>query len=113
MDCMTFHLLSVFQSAVAETQQFYISNRLKKLNRVSIRQFVQRVQQLNGYLNLLPCLFYSGCMTKLTKAMEPFSDVDLASHTPLARPVQAHGGLLYPRVSVSYSKHLNASKRPS
>jgi hypothetical protein len=34
---------------------------LKKPNRVPIRQFVQRVQQLNGYLDLLPCLLYSEC----------------------------------------------------
>ena len=32
MDCITFHLLMVFWSDVAETQQFYISSRLKKLN---------------------------------------------------------------------------------
>ena len=59
MDCVTFHLLSVFQSDAAETQQFYISNGLKKPNRVPIRQFVQRIQQLNGYLDLLTFLFYS------------------------------------------------------
>ena len=59
--CMTFHLLLVFRSDAAETQYFYISTglKLKKPNRVPIRQFVQRVQQLNGYLHLLPCLFYS------------------------------------------------------
>jgi hypothetical protein len=45
MDCVTFHLLSVFRSDVAETQQFYISNGLKKPNRVLIRQFVQRVSR--------------------------------------------------------------------
>ncbi len=43
MDCVTFHLLTVFRSDAAETQQFYISNRLKKPNHVPIRQFVQRV----------------------------------------------------------------------
>ncbi len=80
MDCVTFHLLPVFRSDVAETQRFYISNGLKKPNRVPIRQFVQRVQQLNGYLNLLPCLFYSKQATKLTKAVQAFDDVDLASH---------------------------------
>ena len=80
MDCVTFHLLTVFRSDAAETQQFYISNGLKKPNRVPIRQFVQRVQQLNGYLNLLPCLFYSDRATKLTKAVQAFDDVDLASH---------------------------------
>ena len=36
MDCITFHLLVVFRSDVAETQQFYISNGLKKPNRVPI-----------------------------------------------------------------------------
>ncbi len=37
MDCVTFHLLSVFWSDAAKTQGFYISNGLKKPNRVSIR----------------------------------------------------------------------------
>ena len=76
MDCVTFHLLSVFRSDAAETQHFYISNGLKKPNRVPIRQFVQRVQQLNGYLHLLPCLFYSERATKLTKEVEPFDDAN-------------------------------------
>jgi hypothetical protein len=80
MDCVTFHLLTVFRSDAAETERFYISNGLKKPNRVPIRQFVQRIQQLNGYLNLLPCLFYSERATKLTKAVQSFDDPDLASH---------------------------------
>ncbi len=80
MDCITFHLLTVFQSAVAETQRFYISNELKKPNQVPIMQFVQRIQQLNGYLDLLPCIFYSEHATKLTKVVQAFDDVDLASH---------------------------------
>ena len=32
MDCITFHLLTVFWSDTAEPQQFYISNMLKKQN---------------------------------------------------------------------------------
>ena len=87
-DCMTFHLLSVFRRDTAETQRFYISNGLKKPIRVPIRQFVQRVQQLNGYLDLLPCLFYSECATKLTKFVEPFDDADLAS--PILRMARKH-----------------------
>ncbi len=79
-DCVTFHLLKVFWSDSAETQCFYISNGLKKLNRVPIRQFVQRIQQLNGYLDLLSCLFYSEHATKLTKVVQAFDDADLASH---------------------------------
>ncbi len=80
MDCVTFRLLTVFQSDVAKTQRLYISNGLKKPNRVPIRQFVQRIQQFNGYLDLLSCLFYSKCATKLTKVLQAFDDVDLASH---------------------------------
>ncbi len=53
------HLLTVFCNDAAETKRYYISNCLKKPNWVPIRQFVQRVQQLNSYLELLPCLYYS------------------------------------------------------
>jgi len=80
MDRISFHLLLVFQSDAAETQRFYISNGFKKPNRVSIRQFVQRVQQLNGYLDLVPCLFYSEQATKLTKVVELFDDAELAGN---------------------------------
>jgi len=58
----------------------YINNGLKTPNRVPIRQFVQRIQQLNGYLDLFPSLFYSDCTTKLTKVLKPFDATDLASH---------------------------------
>ncbi len=39
---------------------------------------MQRIQQLNGYL--VPCLFYSEHATKLTKLVQAFNDVELASH---------------------------------
>eukprot|EP00804_Cyclotella_cryptica_P019249 CCRYP_006145-RA/>CCRYP_006145-RA protein AED:0.47 eAED:0.41 QI:0/0/0/0.5/1/1/2/0/578 len=80
MECVSFHLLTVFRNDAAETQRFYISNGLKKPNRVPIRQFISRIQQLNGYLDLLPCLYYSNRATKLTTAVKPFDDPDLASH---------------------------------
>ncbi len=41
---------------------------------------MQRIQQLNGYLDLLPSLFYSELATKLTKVVQAFDDADLASH---------------------------------
>jgi hypothetical protein len=88
MDCMTFHLLLVYWSGMAETQRFYINNGLKKPNRVPIRQFMQSIQQLNVYLDLLTCLFYSKRTTKLPKVVEPFDDVDLASH--ILRMVPRH-----------------------
>ena len=80
MDCMTIHLLMVFWSNAARTLKFYISNGLKTPNRVSIRQFGQRIHQLNGYFDLLPCLFNSERATKLTKEVLLFDDTDLATH---------------------------------
>ena len=60
--------------------RFYISNGLKKPNRVPILDFVRRVKHLNGYLTLLPCLYYSSKVAKSTKVVGPFDDPDLASH---------------------------------
>ena len=117
MDCVTFHLLTVFLSDAAETQCFYISNWLKKPNQVPIRQFVQRIQQLNSYLNLLPCLFYSKRATKLTKVVQAFDDVDLASHilqmVPGAGKTSTNSlSDLFRRAFGSSSKRWNASRRP-
>ena len=61
----------VLLSEAVETQRFYISKGLKKPNQVPIRQFGQKIQQLNSYLNLLPSLFYSKHATKLTKWYRP------------------------------------------
>ena len=56
---MRLHLLTIFCNDAAETKRYYISNCLKKPNQVPIWQFVQQVQQLNSYLELLPCLYHS------------------------------------------------------
>jgi hypothetical protein len=47
-DCVMFHLLTVFPNNAAEHERYYITNVLKKPQRVSIRQFVQHVEQLNS-----------------------------------------------------------------
>ena len=47
---------------------------------------MQRIQQLNGYLDLLSCLFYPERATKLTKVVQAFDDIDLASHILLMVP---------------------------
>jgi hypothetical protein len=54
-DCFMFHLLTVFPNNAAEQERYYITTMLKKPKRVSIRQFVQRVEQLNSYISQLPC----------------------------------------------------------
>jgi len=79
-ECVTFHMLTMFRNDAAEVQRYYISNCLKKPNRVPIRQFVQRVQQLNDYLELLPCLYQSNRATKTTKKVGPIDDADLVGH---------------------------------
>ena len=59
MECVMFHLLTVFHHDAAEAQRYYISNCLKKRNRLPIRQFMQCMQQLNDYFDLLPSLYQS------------------------------------------------------
>ena len=78
-DCVTFHLLNVFQTDAAERQRFYISNVLKKPQRVPVRYFFQRVEQLNGYLLHLPCLYNSPRATIATCSVAPFDDAELAN----------------------------------
>jgi hypothetical protein len=80
LECIQLHLQTVFRTDAAEQEQFYISNGLKKPNKVPIRDFMQRIQHLNGYLDLLPCLFYSSKAAKSTKVCGTFDDEDLASH---------------------------------
>ena len=80
MECVTFHLLTVFCNDMAKEQRYYIDNGLKKPNRVPIRQFVQCVQQLNDYLELLPCLYQSNWATLATKKVGPIHNADLAGH---------------------------------
>ena len=83
-----------------EQEWFYISNGLKKPNRVPIRDFVQRIQCL--YLELLLCLFYSLKAAKSTKVCGPFDDADLASHILRMVPQNLqgqyeHSGALVPQ----------------
>jgi hypothetical protein len=63
-----------------ETLKYYITNRLKKRNRFSIRQFFVRVERLNSYLETLPCLYYSPSANQATKKVLPLDDADLATH---------------------------------
>ncbi len=49
--CFMFHLLIVFPNKAAEQERYYITNVLKKPQRVSICQFVQPVEQLNSYIS--------------------------------------------------------------
>jgi hypothetical protein len=80
MECVMFHLQQVFKSDAGETLKYYITNTLRKPNRVPIRQFLARVEQLNSYLENLPCLYYSSNANQATKLVKPLDDADLATH---------------------------------
>jgi hypothetical protein len=80
-DCGMFHFLTLFRNNAAEQEKYYLSNVLKKPQRVGIRQFVQRVEQLNAYIAQLPCWYYNPSYNaRMTPANVPFSKADLASH---------------------------------
>ncbi len=80
-DCLMFHLLTVFLNNAAEQEKYYLSNMLKKPQRVGIRQFVQCVEQLSAYVAQLPCWYYSPSYNpRMTPANVPFAEADLASH---------------------------------
>jgi hypothetical protein len=78
-DCITFHLLDMFPGDAAKQQRYYISNGLKKPQRVTVRYFFQRVEQLNGYLSYLPCTYDSPCVTASTKPVVAYDEAELAS----------------------------------
>jgi hypothetical protein len=80
-DCVMFHLLTMFPNNAAEQERYYITTMLKKPQRVSIRQFVQRVEQLNSYILQLPCWYYSPSVkTNMIPMNVPFAEADLVSH---------------------------------
>eukprot|EP00804_Cyclotella_cryptica_P026564 CCRYP_020447-RA/>CCRYP_020447-RA protein AED:0.15 eAED:0.20 QI:0/-1/0/1/-1/1/1/0/387 len=78
--CNLLHLQSCFAHDAGENLRFYISNCLKKPNKVKIRQFVQRAMQLNNYVEDLPCLYYSPSASAMTQQVFAFTDSELACH---------------------------------
>jgi hypothetical protein len=79
--CIMFHLLTVFPNNAAEQEKYYLSYVLKKPQRVGVRQFIQRVEQLNTYVTQLPCWYHSpSYITSMIPANVSFTEADLASH---------------------------------
>ena len=91
LECMRFHLLTIFHNNATETKRYYISNCLKKPNKVCIHQFVQCMMQLKNYIKDLPCLFYSPNMSMQTQKVYSFTEAKRACNIfcicPLAGPV--------------------------
>ena len=80
MECITFHLQQVFRYDAGKAFTYYITNTLRKPNRIAIRQFLVHVEKLNSCLETLPCLYYSPSANQATKQVLPVDDANLAMH---------------------------------
>jgi hypothetical protein len=88
-DCIMFHLLTEFPINAAEQEKYYILNVLKKPQRIKVRQFVRRVEQLNAYIAQMPCFYYSPNANASTKPENiPFTEAELGSHVLRMHPIQ-------------------------
>jgi hypothetical protein len=88
-DCVMFHLLTVFPINAAEQEKYYISNVLKKPQRVNVRQFIRRVEQLNAYISQMLCFYYSPSTNASTKPENiPFTEAELGAHVLRMCPLQ-------------------------
>jgi hypothetical protein len=80
-ECMMFNLLTAFPINAAEQEKYYISNVLKKPQRVNARQFVWQVEQLNAYIAQMPCFYYSPHANASTKPNNvPVTEAELGAH---------------------------------
>jgi hypothetical protein len=76
-----FHLLTIFPINAAQQERFHLTNMLKKPQRVSVRQFVHRVQQHNAYIAQMPCFYNSPNANATTiPANVSFTEAELGSH---------------------------------
>jgi hypothetical protein len=88
-NCVMLHLLTAFPINAAEQEKYYILNVLKKPQRITVRQFVHRVEQLNAYITQIPCFYYSPNANASTKLENvSFTDAVLGSHVLHMRPLQ-------------------------
>jgi hypothetical protein len=80
-DCMMFHLLIAFPINAAEQEKYYISNVLKKPQRINVCQFVWQVEQLSAYVAQMPCFYYSPNANASTKLENvSFTEAELGAH---------------------------------
>jgi hypothetical protein len=80
-DCVMFHLPAAFPINAAEQEKYYITNVLKKPQRINVRQFVRHVEQLNAYIAQMPCIYYSPHANASTKPENlPFTEAELGAH---------------------------------
>jgi hypothetical protein len=88
-DCAMFHLLTASPINAAEQEKYYITNVLKKPQRINIRQFTRRVEQLNAYIAQMPCFYYGPNTNASTKFENvPFMEAELGSQVLRKCPIQ-------------------------
>ncbi len=88
LKCTIFHLQTVFDEDAAERQQIYISSHLKKPQRVTVRAFFRRVEQLNNYVKYLPSIYNSPKATESTQLTVPYTEAQLVVQLLRMCPVQ-------------------------
>jgi hypothetical protein len=77
-NCVMFHLLTAFPINAAEQEKYYITNVLKKPQRINVHQFIPHVEQLNAYFHQMPCYYYSPNANASTKPENfPFTKAEL------------------------------------
>jgi hypothetical protein len=80
-NCVMFHLLTAFPINAAEQEKYYITNILKKPQRINVHQFVRRVEELNTYIAQMPCFYYSPHANASTKPENiPYMVAELGAH---------------------------------
>jgi hypothetical protein len=88
-NCVMFHLPTVFPINAAEQEKYYISNVLKKRQRVNVHQFVHCVEQLNAYISPMPCFYYSPNTNASTKPKNVlFTEAELGAYVLRMCPIQ-------------------------
>ncbi len=88
-NCVMFHLLTAFPINAAEQEKYYISNVVKKPQRVNVLQFVRHVEQLNAYIAQMLCFFYSPNANASTKPENvTFTEAELGAHMLRMCPIQ-------------------------
>jgi hypothetical protein len=88
-NCIMFHLLTTFPINATEQENYYVTNVLKKPQRINVRQFVRRVEQLNAYIAQMPCFYYSPHANAGTKPENiPFTEAELGAHVLRMCPLQ-------------------------
>jgi hypothetical protein len=95
LDCIALHKLTIFPIDAAEKQRYYMTQTVKKPQRVTVRQYMAWMGILNDYHAHLPTVFNSYMAVEGTKKGNvPFDEADLA-------------GIVLNSVSVSWLNQYN------